>query len=176
MNTTGKAAVSVAKGRAEDSQPIDLGYGIMGKICPVSATLIDEVSRRVVDPDPPMVMIEEKGREEPNYSDPKYLKALAEAQRLRGVAAMDAMAMFGIELLDGIGDNVSWLNKLKFMHKRGQIDLEGFDFDEPIEREYLFKRYVACTPDVLKMITSVSGMGEEELSAAESSFQGNEAR
>lgn len=169
-------AVESAKflaGRGDEEIISTTSGGIRVRLVPVSATLIDEVVSRVKDPDVPMWMNPDKNREEPNPSDPNYLKELAEADRKRGVAAMDAMVMFGVELIDGVPEDKKWLSKLRLMEKRGQIDLDLFDVNDPIDLEFLYKRFIVVDAGLLSAIGRLSGVQGEEVARAEASFQGN---
>lgn len=167
-------AVQTARERADgDRRVITLQTGDQARLVPVSAALIDEVSNRVKDPPVPMVYVAEKEREEENPSDPAYLRAMGEAARLRGIAVMDAMVMFGVELLDGVPEDDGWIKKLQFMERRGQIDLSSFDLTDPLDREFCYKRYVAVPTTVIEDITRISGVSAEDIERAERSFPGN---
>ena len=163
------AVVEIARKREqiEDDGIHTLASGVRVTISPVTASLIDQVTARIKDPDPPMWHNEDKDRDEPNYADPRYIKGLADAERERGLAAMDAIMMFGFELVDGIPENDAWMKKLKLLG----IDVEVGD---EIETEFAYKKYVAVAPDEVTLVTERSGISAEEFEAAEASFLGNE--
>lgn len=148
-----------------------LSTGIRAKIHPVSATLIDEVVSMVKDPPIPMWHNEEKDRDEPNSGDPEYIKALSTAERKRGLAAMDAMIMFGLELVDGLPDDEVWIKKLKYMEGRKMLDLSSYDFEADEDREFLYKRFVAVGTDDINRITGRSVIGVTEVDNSERSFR-----
>lgn len=172
-----REAVEVAKevkGREDGQRNIlTLPDGHRARLAPVSAALIEEVTSRIKDPEPPTVYIEEVGREEPNPDDPKYRRELEEVGRKRGIAAMDAMVMFGVELLDGLPESDGWLKKLQKMEKMGHIDLSGYDTDDELDKEFLYKRFIVVDGSVITRISELSGMTGEEIERAESSFPGN---
>ena len=145
---------------------VELSTGYKAKLVPVSASLIDQVTSRIKDPDPPMWMNESKGREEPNPADPKYLRELEDAGRRRGLAAMDALIMFGVELEEPIPEDTTWIKKLKLLG----IDV---DTDDPFEIEFYFKKYIAVSAEDISMVTQRSGMSAEEVAEAERSFRGS---
>lgn len=154
----------------ENDGVVTLSTGYKARIVPVSASLIDQVTSRVKDPEVPMWMNEDKGREEPNPADPIYLNALDEAAKERGLAAMDALIMFGVELeeeqpgnLEG-PDGQKWLRKLRF------IGIE-VDTEDPFELEFYFKKYVAVSAEDVNLVTSRSGMSAADVEAAERSFR-----
>jgi hypothetical protein len=169
-------AVEVAKKVGGEHNLFELTDGTRVRVTPVSAALIDEVSSRIKDPPIPMYRNEEKGRDEPNPVDPKYLEGVQEAQNKRGTAAIDAMVMFGIELVDGLPEDEGWLGKLKWLEKRGSVDLSEYDMNDPVEKEFVYKRFVACAGEILEAITRVSGISGEDIARAEASFRGAEGR
>lgn len=164
-------ALEVAKDRAsEGMQERVLSTGVRVRLGSVSATLIEEVSSRIPYPDVPMWHNEAKERDEPNPGDPKYLDEVAQVDRDRGIAAMDAMILFGVELLDGVPDDDTWVTKLRFLEKRNMLDLGEYDFQDEMDREFLFKRYVAIGAADLDLVGEMIGVSEEAIAAAAESF------
>lgn len=157
-------------------QPVQLGSGIKAKIKPVPTQLIDNINARIKDPKPPKQYVKEKDREEENPLDPAYLKALEEAVLARGRATTEAMIMFGIELVEDIPDESIWLPKLKFLEKRGYLDLEEYDLEDEMEREFVYKCFVAVSNDDLMKVMRVSGLSGEEVEEAMAGFPGGETR
>ena len=172
-------AVEVAKDKELSSGReviVDLTGGVRARLVPVPASLIDEVTSRIVEPEIPMWHNPDKERDEPNPSDPKYLKEVADITRKRGLAAIDAFALFGVELIDGMPEDDGWLKKLRYMEKRGLIDLSPFDLDDPLDKEFVYKRYVAVDATVLSKVSRLSGISQDEVTAAERSFRRQETR
>lgn len=173
--------VAVARQVAEEKENGNerrtlLSDGRWGRLVPVSIALVEEVTARIVDPPVPMWHNEERDRDEPNPSDPTYLAGLAEAEKRRGMAVMDAMIMFGVDLLEGLPEGDGWVDKLRFMERLGALDLSKFDTDNPIDREFLYKRYIACPASLVGEISRISGMTEADVEKAERTFQGDKAR
>lgn len=168
-------AVEVAKEIAAEpgSETIVTKSGVRIRLLPVSASLIEEVTRRIVDPEVPQWYNEQRERNEPNPDDPAYIKALEETARKRGVAVMDAMCMFGVELVDGVPADDSWVKKLRFMEKRGQLDLSEFDLDDELDREFVYKRFIATDQGMINKIGSISSVTSNDVSRAEETFRGN---
>ncbi len=153
-------------------------YEIQGlpkfRIVPVSIQLIEDVGNSIKDPEAPIWNNPNKeGRAERNPSDPEYLAGLAEARRMRNAAIMDAMVMMGIEIVDGVPDDDEWVKKLRSMEKRGLLSIDGYDLEDPIDREFLFKRYFLATGEVIELVSRASGATEEVVARAEASFPGN---
>jgi len=119
MSQNKSAAVKVAKEATLDAtREVNLSTGVRAKLRPVATTLIDEVASRIKDPEVPMWHNPDKDRDEPNPNDPKYIAAKEEADRQRGIAVIDAVVMFGVELLDGVPDD-GWLGKLQYLETAG---------------------------------------------------------
>lgn len=149
-----------------------LKTGVRVRLVPVSASLLSEVTSRIKDPDVPMWKNEDKGRVEPNPNDPTYLRQLDDAATERGIAAMDAMVMFGVDLVDGVPEDDSWLKKLKVMEKMGRLDFGAYDLEDEYDREFLYKRFVAIDNDTITMIAQLSSLTPESIAKAEDSFSG----
>lgn len=173
--TESSPAVDVAKKVESRNQEriVSLPGGVEARIVPVSAALVDEVTSSVKDPDVPILHDDDRDRDFPNPDDPIYTKALEDASRKRGIAAIDAMVMFGVELVDGLPEDDAWLKKLVYMSKRELVNLDGYDLEDDLDLEFLYKRYVAITPNVLSIITEMSGISGADIEAAEESFRGD---
>lgn len=175
--TKRRAAIVTAKEkrRVTTDEIVVLSTGVRAKINPVSATLIDAVQAKIQDPDPPLVFIDEKGREEPNFSDPKYIRAMERANTDRVLAAMDAMVLFGVHLVDGLPEDESWLRNLQLLEKMGTLDLSDLDLNDALEREFAYKRYFAMGLQDIALVANATGLSEEDIAQAEATFRGQEA-
>ena len=171
------AAVEVAKEQLKEEvveEVITLSTGVRAIFIPVAASLIQQVQAKIKDPDVPMETVEGKGdRKYPNPGNPEYIRKVEEADSERALAAVDAMIMFGVELVDPIPDN-GWDTKLKYLEKRGLLDLSEFDLQDEMDREFLFKRLIAVASADLIKISIKAGVNAEEVAAAAASFPGNE--
>lgn len=165
--------VAVAKDVREE-KVFHLPDGVTVRVVPVSAALIEAVVSRIVDPPVPTEYDEDSGRSIPNPGHPDYIAALATTSRARNSASIDAMLMFGLEIDEStpIPQDGKWLQRLKYLERLGHLDLSEFDIDSEVDREFLYKRYIAANADILSAITGVSGVGEEEIAKAEESFPG----
>lgn len=179
MTKNQTAAVEVAKEIAQENASDHirtLASGVRVRLSTVSTALLDEVTNKIKDPEVPIWRNEDKGRDEPNPLDPTYLRDLAEANRTRGIAVMDALVMFGVELVDGLPSDESWLTKLRYLEKRGQVDLSSYDLKDPFDLEFLYKRFIAVDNDTLTAIGRLSSFNEEDIDKAENSFPRNKKR
>ncbi len=174
---TGKRspAATVAKERDVD-QIVTLSTGVQAKLVPVAASLITDVTARIQDPPVPMVEIEGKKRPEPNPDDPEYKQALLDVNSKRATATMDAIVMFGVELVDGVPSDNGWLGKLEYMVKLGHLNMDGYDLDDEVDLEFVYKRYIAISADDMAEVMRRSGVTEEAISQATDTFPGDETR
>jgi hypothetical protein len=172
-------AIEVAKDAAavvSGDKIVVLPTGIRAKLMPVSASLIDAVSSRIKDPEIPNWHNTDKDRDEPNPNDPTYQKQLEETQKQRGLAAMDALVMFGVELLEEIPNKERWLAQLGQLSKHGLLDLSEYNLEDPIEIEFLYKKFYAVDAKTLEMITDLSNIRPADVERAENSFPGDDQR
>jgi hypothetical protein len=176
------AAVASAKRQSNlgiSDDPILLASGYWVRIRPVSAHLIDGAQAQIETPKPPIVMIEDKGREEENPSDPDYLYALERVDIERSLAATDAMILFGVELIDeegnptGVPEDGEWLDKLKFLEKKGLFDLSEFDFEDELDKEFAFKKLVVISTVDLPLVAMANGVRGEDIDNALGTFRGD---
>ena len=151
---------------------VTLSTGIQAILRPVSASLLQDVMSRIVDPPEPVIYNEEKGQNEIDPFDKEYLATIAKNNQARARASMDAMAMFGIELVEGLPEDDSWISRLIYMEKMGYLDLAQFDMEEAIDCEFVYKRYIALGNQDLLAIGKMSGIRKEDIEEAEASFRG----
>jgi len=171
MAQEGKSpAVDVAKERRDRDEAVILSTGVRARFVPVASSLITDVLSAIKDPPIPVVFIKEKERDEENPNDPEYLKLMREVKEKRDKVSMDTMILFGIELLDEIPEDGAWINKLRYMEKLGHLNLESYDLTDPIEREFLYKRYIAVSSDDLIEILKRSGISEDDIAQAMKTF------
>ena len=165
-------ATVVARERATDEIVI-LSTGFRARIRCVAASLIEEVASRIEDPPVPLWHNPDRDRDEPNPMDPQYQVDLTKVTRHRGVASIDAMVMFGLDMEDPLPLDDLWIEKLRALERLGHLSLTGYDLTHPIDREFLFKRFVAVGSDDLLLIARRSGIQEEAVQKAAGSFQGS---
>lgn len=169
--------VRVAKAaRALDGGIVTLRSGVRARIRPVSAKLLDEVSATVPEPQVPKQYIEAKDREEFNPLDPNYLRDVREANKQRGIRITEALVMFGVELVDPLPEKEGWLPKLRFLEKRGSVDLSVFDLEDPLDLEFVYKTLIAVSSADLTYVAMASGLTEPEVALAIAGFPGEAIR
>ena len=169
------AAIAVAKKQRDQGDgTVTLSTGVRVRLVPVNPATIAEVVAYVKDPPVPVWYNEARDRDEPNPLDPAYQRALVLADQERGVASMDALALMGVELADGLPEDKSWLTKLKILSRQGHLDLSAFDLDDEIELKYLYVKHIAIGETDWAMLFRNLSLGEEGVKAAAGFFQGGE--
>lgn len=163
-------------GQGGDDAIVTLSTGVLVRLHAVSSALVEDVKRAIPEPQVPRVYIQEKEREEENPNDPTYIAEMDRVQKLRGEAVLDALILFGIELLEGMPEDDKWLRKLQMLERRGLMDFDGFSLDDPFDREFLYKRYVAVAGADMRTIAPLYGVRPQEVAAARQTFLGDEAR
>lgn len=161
---TESPAVEVAKERREaegQAGVVTLSTGVRARLVPVSASLIDEVRSRVRAPKVPVWHNPDNDRDEENPLDPEYRRAVGEYEQALGLAAMDALILFGVELIDPIPGG--WQKKLRRL---------GIEVDEsdPDEVEFAYKKYVAVSIQDVQAIGQRSGVTGAAVERAAASF------
>ena len=172
---SGKLNPAVQAAREVNTDERKLASGVRVRIHRIPQLLIDDAVNKVEAPAVPYVLDNEKGYEIPNENDPRYLAALETHERDQSQAAVDAVILWGIELVDAIPEDEDWLPKLQFYAKRGRVDLSGFDLENKLEKEFVFKRYVALSAQELGELLPemISGVTEEDVAKATESFRSN---
>lgn len=153
------------------NEPIMLSTGIEVRLVPVPITAIQDASLAISDPKVPMIEVEGKDYPIPNPEHPDYIEAKNKAFRERVQAGFDVMAMLGIKLIDGLPEDDTWLKELKFLEKRGRLDLSGYDLTDEFEKEFIYKRYYAMGAEDWNALSVISGVTEEEIAQASDSFR-----
>ena len=176
LNIPGRAVVATAKDLQKRAVEVTLSTGVRAEIKTVAASLIDKVTSRILEPEVPMEHNPDKDRDEPNPQSPKYLAAMKAWNRAKGQAVIDAACMFGVKLLDPLPPASEWLDQLKWMEKQGELDLSGYDLNDPIDLEYLYKSLIAVGYDDLKLVVGSAGIPTEAMDRAAESFPGDDAR
>ena len=169
-NTPEQAAMAAMKD-TRNIRTLSTGYRAILKAVP--APLIDKATSRIKDPVVPTFFNKEAEREEENPNHPAYRAALEEADRQRGLAGMDVMIVAGVDLVDPIPDDSEWVPKLKMLQRLGHLDLSEYDLTDALDREFVFKKFVAVAQDDYTIIARHSGVSSQEIAQAERSFPSN---
>jgi len=177
MSNNKPAAVQVAREHQDEEKSARIveRLGVRARLVPVPEGILEDAERKIADPPVP-IFKDESGIEMENPSDPAYIRATDEANAQRGIAAIEAMCLFGVQLLDGLPEDDTWRKKLAFYEKRGHIDLSWVDWKDELEVEFVFIRYAFVIMADINYIGRASRMTAEELARAEASFRGETPR
>lgn len=168
-------AVTVKKEKRDDDGTLTLSTGVRVRIIPVPQSVIQDALTLVKQPEVPQWYNKEMERYEDNPLHPDYLAAQELYQREMMRVTFDVFALFGVELIDGVPDG-DWLKKLQLAAKMGRLDLSRFDLDDEVDREFVYKRFVAMSNQDYTRVGLLSGITPEEVDRAVDSFQRDEAR
>jgi len=144
--------------------------GVRARFVAVPPGLIQDAQGRVENPVVPMWIDPDKDREMPNPTDPEYLRLMGVANNRRAAVIIDVMAMFGIELIDGVPDYDTWGKRLRVLEKVGAIDLEWVNWDDEIDVEFVYKRYIFMQTADMQAIGKKTGVPQAAISQAAGAF------
>ena len=161
------------------------------KVRGISPALIDRIQAQIAEPKAPVVLAA-SGEEIVNYNDPVYQEELKEVENKRSVAALNAIILFGLELVDADGNPVEapadrkWERSLKRMgvdwreYMYDVMHVDEFE-DEEDEAQARHDAYMLLTAfsghqDDLDLVRSISGADAAAQAVAERQFQGDETR
>lgn len=173
--------IAVAKKRNSDGI-VQLSTGYYARITSVSASLIEESQASVPYPEVPKWYNEDAKRDEENPNHPDYLKAVQEVEKRKTMMAIDAMILFGVDIVNEDGSEYEmdidskWFSRIRLMAKRGYINLDEYDLEDELDVEWLFKKYIAVGAPDLERIARASNLSEEDVQEASATFQNNKKR
>ncbi len=170
---TGNEAVTAAKKEHGVGVIHTLSTGVRIRLRPVALGMWQDAlaELRKKEPKVPSFANPEKGgRLEENPNDPDYLRGMAAFIEEQGRVSSDVQFLFGVELVDGLPEDKSWLAKLRLLQRLGAIDLSGFDLNDPTDLEFLYKKHVAIGPTDATLVGRGWGPSEEEVAEAASFF------
>lgn len=153
----------------------------------VSPALIDRVQAGIKEPKAP-VQLMDTGEELINYNDPEYQEALRAVEAQRNVAALNAIILFGLQLVDADGTPIDapedkrWERNLKKMGinwreemlKMRQVEEFEDEEDELDARNDAYMLLIAFSGHAadLELIQTISGADAAQQAVAEAQFQG----
>jgi len=178
MNGAARVAEAEQRGAiSPQAEFVTLSTGIVLRTLEVNPYMLRMIELQWPEPQPPIVMIEDKGRAEPNPDDPQYLDDHTAWEALKGEAGMNYMLLAGTRVesipagMYGPGDD-GWLDVL---------DLIGLPTDFSSEtRRYMawLRSYALATAtDYLLAASAVArrtGVAEEDVQASLVAFPGGE--
>ncbi len=178
MTAKTASIVGIAKARSDNGNGIiQFSTGYLVRITSVSASIIEEAQASVEYPEVPTWYNENSKRDEENPNHPEYLKALADVEKAKTMMAIDAMILFGVDVVneDGtdydIDTNDKWFKRLRLMIKRNMIQADQFDLEDDLDIEWMFKKYIVVGAPDLELVARASSLSEEDVQEASVTFQ-----
>lgn len=156
-----------------NSEVVTLSTGVKVKFHPVGSGVIESVANSIPAPEIPVWHNDEYNRDEENPLDPEYRKLLMEFEQKRGKVTVDTLMLLGVELVDGMPDD-TWVENIRKVEKRTGVKFfDGYDLDDPDEKELAYKRIIAFSPQDYGTLYQNTGITAEEVEKATESFRGN---
>ena len=155
---------------------VTLSTGYRARLNPVGSIVIQEIITQIEPPKVPKFFNEDKQREEENPNHPDYLAAVQEHSIKQTMAATEAMIMLGVDLVDPLPEDGRWLTKLRYMERHGYLDLSGYDLDDPMDEEMLFKKFIAVGSLDIIEIGKLAGLSSKDVQEASQFFPGKPPR
>lgn len=169
-------SLSAAKAQLDPSL-VELSTGVVLRVRPVPQSLFADLMARFPMPEPPVVFIPDKGREEENPDDPTYLKRVNETNAAIAKAMSDAVILLGTEV-DRVPkgfstqESAGWADELRLL---------GYDLASKRARYLAWVKFVAGpTLDdyqaIWKAVGRLTGVTEQDTQAAVRRFRGGARR
>ena len=136
----------MASNNNKGSQIHTLSTGVRVRVTAVNPATLTDIQKGIVNPEVP-TKLGDNMELVPMLDHPDYLAGVEQKDMERASAMMDVIALFNVELVDGLPEDDGWLKKLRMLHKIGRLDLSGFDFDDEDDREFLYKKHIAVATE-----------------------------
>lgn len=169
------AAEQINGGSAKYPETVTLENGIVLRFKAFPSEMVRRVADKLPEPEVPVVMNEDKGREEPNPNDPTYLRAVAQHQQDAWSAAVDVMIAAGTEI-ESVPEGLHRPEGNQWLELAQHFGVE-VEVETPLSRYISWVQLyaIAGSSDWMKVLLPLiqrAGMSEEEVARAVKSFRG----
>jgi len=174
------AAKIVEEVRKPPSNEVTLSNGIVLKLKPVPPFLVRQAVLSHKRPEPPVMFIKDKEREEVNPNDPAYLRAVEEYEALTSDTALNITLAAGTEVKsipEGLfsPEDDGWTEILEY------AGISTTFWERKLDRYLAWLRYYAlgAATDITLVTSALAkgiGLTESEVQAAAESFRNRKAR
>lgn len=157
-----------------------LQNGIVLSVRPIPPLLLTAVNDEFHIPDPPVVWLEDKGRNEPNPNDPNYLKEIQRLADAQDLAVENLTIAVGTDVKfvpEGFfkPEDEGWVEKIEFANKLVGIDIK-IEAEDKIKRYLQWLRFYAMESAmdismVRNLPTMLAGIREGEVDEVLDSFR-----
>lgn len=158
---------------------IRLSSGVVLKAKKVNPFLVQEVVRQFDKPKPPIVMVEDIGKEVENENDPGYVDAMNDYNGQVSMAIVDLFIVKGTELYGKIPQDISGVDDTNW---QDDLDAIGVKIGTNPRKKYImWVKFVAAPndQDIMDILSGVgreSGVAEADVQSAAQSFRNNAGR
>lgn len=169
-----EVAAAVSEGKSVGREKVELSNGIVLKLRPVPPFAMREAALRIKPPKPPIVLIEEKGREEPNPNDPDYIEALDQFAQDQAEAISNILILLGTSV-ESVPPDMCRPEDDDWIDVFNVLGVE-IDADNRHQRYLAWMRFYALETqrdiaDVVSSCISRSGVTEAEVQRVVASFR-----
>lgn len=172
-----KAVIDTKKAvekRKKVGEVFSTAKGIKIKLSPVATSIFTEAMAEIEDAIPPTYTNKETGKDELNPAHPQYQKDIKKVEKQKIEASMNAMILFGIELIDPVPEDTKWLDLLVYGKRITKEEKKAALEDETgIDLEFLYKKYVVTDGDITNQLARLTGVTQEQIASAQKSFPDN---
>lgn len=174
--TIAAARVASALDHPTDNKQYRLSNGVLLRFKPIPPLALQQVASQFEQPQPPMWMNKDKGREELNPVDPEYKKALVEFGQRQFMALVDVILLIGTEVAEVPEgtlpvDSDEWLEPLEALGLLVPVA------DKYQRRLSWLKLYLIQSRDdlssVFRAAISAAGVSEAQVAEMIAAFRGN---
>jgi hypothetical protein len=158
----------------------ELSNGIVLTMRPVPPLLLQAVNNEFPVPDPPVVYMEEKGRDEPNPNDPAYQKELERIAEAQDLAVNDLTLAVGTSVKsvpEGYfpPESDEWIEQVEFANRIVGIDVHIEHSDKTKRYLHWLRFYAMETASDIALVRGLpmqlAGIREGEIEEVIESFQ-----
>lgn len=162
----------VTKKAQDDIVTLASGYRV--RFVPVPHNTLREVQAKIVDPPVPMIPHpNDPSRQIENPMSITYRETLERNKEERLKVVLNALFLFGLELLDPLPTDETWLDKLILL---GLINAEEIESASTLQRELWYKKWVIADGTVFERLYGTLGVSEEAIAQARAAFKSNTQR
>lgn len=153
---------------------VTLASGHRVRFVPVPHNTLREVQAKIVDPPIPTIPHpEDKTRQIENPMSITYRETLERNKEERLKVVLNALFLFGLELLDPLPADRTWLDKLVLLELINAEEIEGASV---LQQELWYKKYVIADASVFDKLYGTLGVSEEAIAQARAAFKSNTQR
>ena len=145
----------------------EMSTGVRVTVSAVNPATLTDIQMQIKNPPVPTRIGPDMGME-PILDHPDWLAGCEMKDLERASAMMDIIALFNVELVDGLPADNGWIKKLTMLHKMGRLDLSSFDLEDENDREFLYKKHIALATEDWTTLFKLSGVPTQIVAHMES--------